>query len=1579
MPPTCTSFTDVHIEQCDSNSKFTNKDAACYTKNGTVTLNLGGMTTTATKMRFWEPSDPNTTCSSLSLGASDPAGKTGWTNEEAYSTTKTWALRSGDGDKKVCVYLSNGGGTTQCGGMIKLDTVPPTCQVQGPLSAYANPTSSYGYNAYGYDNQSVGFSQAAFIPTASDGTNWTNLCSANSSSCSGSTTFAKNNYHSYYVVCNARDKADNRCLGDPWCWDGLAPAKSCTGYSDCGATDKIKVWIIPDPPIVALNPGCVAGSSHPSVGLSLSSEGDEFQYYAYKSSDCTGTQIENSGWRTGWAASVYTFTSSLANYTGPVSWKARSRWTSDTNQYENWSSCSNFQVDSAASNPSVSCIRQGPGTNAGSCKFNCSWTPNSDSSCANDPFTYKESFTDTTGGSWVRPGTSTMDDVYDSLTNTIIDNVANGATLTANVRAKDSLGNASPGWASTSIDCNTNPPWCEGATISPASPQKKNTAISFSSTAKDTAGLSSCILSINGTTVSTAGLSGTSNACNLSWTPTADGSYTYQTTITDTDNLSSACQSGSYCIDTQKPGVPPGRKLTCAWDGTANGYRVTYEWSPVADNGCAGLSTTPYWSQISTSSSVDATGGFSSVPDWNNTWENVTKRTSSGSSGGFGAGTTVYAHVRSRDKLDNQSDWSDISSVAIGPTTCTGQTPPTISCSVNNNAITFNWTYSDPAVSNYWLQASTGNSVNADGSFVTALPSPPDNHWVSGLTDTLTGLNYNTTYYAHVTGWGAGPWSSIVSCKTAAPPTTPQPSCSCAANGASITYRWTPSSYYDYHLQVGTSTTRSADGSLAQANVFNTWVGAGLTEKTVAGLSPDTPYYAVIRGTLDNTYTTHTDWGPTLPTAAISCTCPAMSGPTITKTCSSLSGDQLTLNWSGNSGFTSFWVQVNQRTSSDTPTARAPYDPGDAYMDGSLLSANTYNSGWTTDSSVTLTISPNTKYDYIIIGKTAGGTVSAWNTAWPSDPNDVTCLTSDIGTYNSSVFVDKGNAPYTDPSQNLGCAVNASGQCTGCEANDGAWCKGFDLGTYNNGMAREPGLCGARALQLGSGATPNRLNSADQGLLDLADRTSTADGSSGQYMVKCYTYDDAAGFKLWGSALPNYSCQVVRTEIGNASYRGGRGKISLQVMGRFPEWLSQDPNYCTAGNPWPCNSWQTCQADINPTDNPNLFADDGVTFVGGQITCNFSSGLLSPARFEVRPNDVLYSCSWGGYNLPPRSYTTCGSGYPYCSDYPATLSETAPTSSNPWPGYFEMNWGFFGGETGRSFTVKVEAGSDYNSTTTNPRTVTINKSSATAGSPFGFNINATPTPTPIPTQAPWKQLKDADFQGSTNLNNPIPVAPLDYDSGAANSAYFVLNQGGVVTAPQVNIKTNNAAAQVSSPNWQVNTYNFTQSFDKSIFLNYVRSRKKYKTITSLSEIAADGIYVLNVGGATPLSVTVSQLPDYNFVLIADGAAGVSIDSDIKTSDYGKSLAIIADLIKINPSVSEINAILIAPQINTDNGAAVDQGLKIVGNLVTAQLNTNRFQDTTNQKPAVYIVTDPKKYLGLLPYLSIDLYDWRQLQ
>lgn len=274
--------------------------------------------------------------------------------------------------------------------------------------------------------------------------------------------------------------------------------------------------------------------------------------------------------------------------------------------------------------------------------------------------------------------------------------------------------------------------------------------------------------------------------------------------------------------------------------------------------------------------------------------------------------------------------------------------------------------------------------------------------------------------------------------------------------------------------------------------------------------------------------------------------------------------------------------------------------------------------------------------------------------------------------------------------------------------------------------------------------------------------------------------------------------------------------------------------------------------------------------------------------------------------------------------------------------------------------------------------------SATGSSTLAVNVGV-PSPTTTFSKdllfqllGPWVKIKNGSFASSHILSNPIPrvIEAYDLDDDASQRT-FILNDSsndpGVVGATLINTGT----AEVSSKEW-AGTYTKTTVYSTSSFLEYVKARKAYKTISqsNLSELEDGKIHVWTGSGTLTLdSLNIPQFNGKKVVLISQGT--ISVTANFTPS--AASTAIIADAITIagDPTpVTQVNGVLSAGTIDT--GTTANQGLKIVGNLSTGALTNNR-NWTATTKPSIFITFNPKLYLDLLPNLSVSKYEYQQTQ
>jgi len=244
----------------------------------------------------------------------------------------------------------------------------------------------------------------------------------------------------------------------------------------------------------------------------------------------------------------------------------------------------------------------------------------------------------------------------------------------------------------------------------------------------------------------------------------------------------------------------------------------------------------------------------------------------------------------------------------------------------------------------------------------------------------------------------------------------------------------------------------------------------------------------------------------------------------------------------------------------------------------------------------------------------------------------------------------------------------------------------------------------------------------------------------------------------------------------------------------------------------------------------------------------------------------------------------------------------------------------------------------------------------------------TPTPTPTPTTAPmpWSKIKDSSFMG-----------PLAYDSDDTTQPYFIVGEGGPVMSAYIGLTGLNASARPNASNWQsvyesTGFYNDTMGFEN--FTTYVKARKTYKSISSLSEIDGDGIYLWEGLEAFEVAEVPDAFDQYNVVFVSTAPITINVTGAFAPT---KSVAILASSISFAPTVTEARGIFIGSQIAT--GETTDQGLKIEGNLIAKDNMVNGRRWSNLSRPALFIVLKPEMYTDLLAYLSVANYEWEQKQ
>ena len=216
------------------------------------------------------------------------------------------------------------------------------------------------------------------------------------------------------------------------------------------------------------------------------------------------------------------------------------------------------------------------------------------------------------------------------------------------------------------------------------------------------------------------------------------------------------------------------------------------------------------------------------------------------------------------------------------------------------------------------------------------------------------------------------------------------------------------------------------------------------------------------------------------------------------------------------------------------------------------------------------------------------------------------------------------------------------------------------------------------------------------------------------------------------------------------------------------------------------------------------------------------------------------------------------------------------------------------------------------------------------------SVTATPTPTPTPTPPlRWTKLKNASFSSLGSLTNGIPLNITPYDSEDTTDRYFIItnsnNDPGLATA----LSFNTYGSDISLKKWQVANYTRARSLFPQTFLSYVKSRKNSPTMSDLSSIQQDGIYLWQ-GNLTLNNNSLNQISASRFVLIVDGQVDIEGERfnigdnciDVSTS---KSAAILStQTLSFSDNTQCAAGVFVGQTVNI--GSTTNQGLKIKGNL-----------------------------------------------
>jgi hypothetical protein len=222
------------------------------------------------------------------------------------------------------------------------------------------------------------------------------------------------------------------------------------------------------------------------------------------------------------------------------------------------------------------------------------------------------------------------------------------------------------------------------------------------------------------------------------------------------------------------------------------------------------------------------------------------------------------------------------------------------------------------------------------------------------------------------------------------------------------------------------------------------------------------------------------------------------------------------------------------------------------------------------------------------------------------------------------------------------------------------------------------------------------------------------------------------------------------------------------------------------------------------------------------------------------------------------------------------------------------------------------------------------------------------------------------------MPNTISLFDSSGDDSVANKDMIIGSAGSIVQNSPVVVGAPNT--KYSENNWYTNGYQYSNDISYQKYIDYIKARKDFTTLSGVitsASFPSNGIYTIS-----DQDVVFDQtwFAGKYIVLVIDGGKKATFNTDFKPTG---SVAVLASEIDINPSVTEIDAILIGQKVSTGTAS---NGLKIKGNLIDEEssMTIDRTQPNAH-KPSLFVVFDVPTYLNVLPYLSTSTYDWKQVQ
>lgn len=265
----------------------------------------------------------------------------------------------------------------------------------------------------------------------------------------------------------------------------------------------------------------------------------------------------------------------------------------------------------------------------------------------------------------------------------------------------------------------------------------------------------------------------------------------------------------------------------------------------------------------------------------------------------------------------------------------------------------------------------------------------------------------------------------------------------------------------------------------------------------------------------------------------------------------------------------------------------------------------------------------------------------------------------------------------------------------------------------------------------------------------------------------------------------------------------------------------------------------------------------------------------------------------------------------------------------------------------------------------------------------------------LTNRVPWAKLKNASFAGIDELYNSIPwnVTQFDrtdtslendrriFNTGIDAGAITSVGVGGSSSVPGLYTGAGHYGVRRDSDDWKNLDYSMNQSMLRSLFYEYVSSRKEVRQVNALNYqliISNSGIYRYGTENS-PLDLTITSntsiYDEKDIMLYVTGTLTISDDFTPSNSNT----VLLAPRVVFSPGVEEVDAIVIGQVVSLDSQSSSSpfpEGLKISGNLISADYFVNNRMIADNSSPSLFIEFDPNTYVEMLPYLSTSRYIWR---